>query len=141
MGLQPVARGPKVTRALKFCAPRKGSKFKIHQSSVGDLSAPQSLTHAAVARGPIWSCSFGPAVLHGSFGPAVLHDCTSLPRFRLPSCFSHQAVWSHGELTSTVPPKKRYNGSVTRCCLFFIVFTMRWAVLQKNKQQPVLQNK
>jgi len=33
---------------------------------VGDQELPNSLslTHAAVARGPIWLCAFGPAVLH-----------------------------------------------------------------------------
>jgi len=30
-----------------------------------NLSNTQSLTHAAVARGPIWLCAFGPAVLLG----------------------------------------------------------------------------
>jgi len=30
-----------------------------------ELSNPQSLTHAAVARGPVWLRAFGPAVLHG----------------------------------------------------------------------------
>jgi len=30
-----------------------------------ELSSAQSLTHAAVARGPIWLCAFGPEVLHG----------------------------------------------------------------------------
>jgi len=30
-----------------------------------ELSNPQSLTLTAVARGPIWLCTFGSAVLHG----------------------------------------------------------------------------
>jgi len=30
-----------------------------------ELSNPQTLTHAAVARGPILLCAFGPVVLHG----------------------------------------------------------------------------
>jgi len=30
-----------------------------------ELSNPQSLTHAALARGPFWLYAFGPAVLHG----------------------------------------------------------------------------
>jgi len=29
------------------------------------LSNPQSLTYTAAARGPIWLCAFGPAVLFG----------------------------------------------------------------------------
>jgi len=35
------------------------------------LSNPMNLTHAAVGRGPIWLCAFGPAVLHG---------CTPCPK-------------------------------------------------------------
>jgi len=37
------------------------------------LSNPQSLTHEAVARGPIWLCVLGPAVLHG-YTPQLLGD-------------------------------------------------------------------
>jgi len=35
------------------------------------LSNPLNLTHAAVGRGPIWLCAFGPEVLHG---------CTPFPK-------------------------------------------------------------
>jgi len=69
-----------VAREQKFCYPRKGPDFKQALQFLkgianlpwlaSDLSNPQSLTHAAVARGPIWSRAFGPAMLHG---------CTPLP--------------------------------------------------------------
>jgi len=75
--VQPVARGPNLTRELKVW---KDPAFKANitvfkgysQSSVGGqrVSNTQSLTHATVTRGPIWLCAFGPAVLHG---------CTPLP--------------------------------------------------------------
>jgi len=35
------------------------------QQAASDLSNPQSLTHTAVAHGPICLCVFGPAVLLG----------------------------------------------------------------------------
>jgi len=35
------------------------------QWAASDLSNPQSLTHAAVARGPIWLCALGLTVLLG----------------------------------------------------------------------------
>jgi len=71
-----VARGSKVAWELKFCGPRKGLEI-LKQALrfwkgianlswvASELSYPQSLTHAALARGPIWSCAFGPAMLHG----------------------------------------------------------------------------
>jgi len=40
---------------------------------VSTLSNPLNLTHAAVGRGPIWLCAFGPAVLHGYTYPALKH--------------------------------------------------------------------
>jgi len=73
--LQPVSHGPKVARELKSCGPWKGPDFKASitvfkeycQSYVGGQQVvnPQSLTRTAVARGPSWLGSFGPALLRG----------------------------------------------------------------------------
>jgi len=70
-----VARVPKVVRELKFRGPRKSPDFKASITVLegianllwvaNELSNPQSLTHAAVARGQIWLCAFGPVVPHG----------------------------------------------------------------------------
>jgi len=54
------------------------------QWTASDLSNQQSLTHTAVARGPIWLCAFGPAVLLGctplsydifTHYPGYFHSC------------------------------------------------------------------
>jgi len=61
-----------VARKLKFCGPRKGPDFKKQALGLSNsianrlwvasgLSNPQSLTHAAMARGPLWLCAFGPS--------------------------------------------------------------------------------
>jgi len=64
-----MAREPKVTRELKFCGPWKGPDLEgtlpIFPWVASEWSHTQKLTHAAMACGPIWSCAFGPAVLHG----------------------------------------------------------------------------
>ena len=62
-GMQPVARGPKVTRELKLWGQWKVPCFYASIAVLqvianplwvaNELSKPQSLTHAAVARGPI----------------------------------------------------------------------------------------
>ena len=68
-----------MARELKFCGPRKGPCFEVSfrfskdlfnlPLVASELSNPQSLTHVAVAHGPIWLFPFV---------PEVLHDCTSL---------------------------------------------------------------
>jgi len=66
-----------------------------------ELSYPQSLTHAALARGPIWSCAFGTAMLHG---------CTPLCSYRLrkekgfqPACDAETRIWCSGDTPSVFP--------------------------------------
>jgi len=44
------------------------------------LSTPQNLKHAAVTRGPIWSCAVGPTVLHDFTPLKYINDLTKITK-------------------------------------------------------------